>query len=45
MPPLRIALLVGLVLVVVIAAFALIGGGDPPVSRIEQVVPNDRFAR
>jgi hypothetical protein len=45
MPILRVALLVGLVLVVAVAVLAVLGSGDPPISRIEQVVPNDRFAR
>jgi hypothetical protein len=45
MPLLRIALLVGLVLVIAVAVFAVVGSGAPPVSRIEQVVPNDRFSR
>ncbi|MFO1128510.1 MAG: hypothetical protein U1E66_08805 [Rhodospirillales bacterium] len=45
MPPLRIALLVGLVVVIAIAAFALIGTNEPPVTRVEQVIPNDHFPR
>jgi hypothetical protein len=45
MPVLRIALFVGLVVVAAVAVFALLGTGDPPVSRIEQVLPNDRFSR
>jgi hypothetical protein len=45
MPLLRIALLVGVVLIIGVAVFAVLGSGDPPISRIEQVVPDDRFAR
>ncbi len=45
MPILRLALLVGVVVVLAIAALALFGTGEPPVSRIEQVIPEDRFAR
>lgn len=42
---LRIALLAAAGLLVLVVAFGLLGGGDPPVNRIEQVIPNDRFAR
>jgi VIT1/CCC1 family predicted Fe2+/Mn2+ transporter len=46
MPPvLRIALLAGAALLILLTVFGLLAGGDPPTSRVEQVIPNERFAR
>jgi VIT1/CCC1 family predicted Fe2+/Mn2+ transporter len=46
MPPVLRILLVAVALLLILgAALALFAGVDPPISRVEQVIPNDRFAR
>lgn len=46
MPPvLRLVLLAGVALLILLAAVGLFAGVDPPIGRVEQVIPNDRFAR